>query len=113
MVLCHHINNEGLKSTSHVTTLAVLELFGCLEIIDSGLLHLGKLSSLKVLNVSGCKHLSGMAFRNLAGALMATHNASHYSHPTDKGVAVVGHLSKLIVRVYRLVLPVLAYCYAR
>ena len=113
MVSCHHINNEGLKSTSHVTTLAVLVLFGCLEIIDSGLLHQGKLSSLKVLNVLGCKRFSGMAFRALAGAPMATLNANHCNHLIDKRVAIVDHLSKLIVKVYHLVLPVVAYYYAR
>ena len=95
VVSCHHIDGEGLESISHVSTLATLVLFGCLEIMDNRLLHLGKLSSLKVLDVSGCKRLSGMAFRALAGAPLTTLNASHCSHLTDEGVAAVGHLSKL------------------
>ena len=80
---------------SAMCPLAALVLSGCLEITNSGLLHLGKLSSLKVLDVSGCKHLSGMAFRAWVEAPIATLNASNCSHLKDEGVAAVGHLSKL------------------
>ena len=71
VVSCHHVDDEGLESISHVST----HCFGAVWV--------------QAFEWNG---IQGLAW---VGAPIATLNASNCSHLTDEGVAAVGHLSKL------------------
>ena len=87
------ITNAGLAHLGELTSLKTLNLSGCYRITDAGFAHLGELTSLKELNLSWCKQITDTGLAHLKELTsLKTLNLERCYKITDAGLA---HLSEL------------------
>jgi hypothetical protein len=87
---------QSFSFLSRMTTLKVLDLSGCKSVTDRGVAHLSGLTALQHLNLSGCKNVTDRGVNCMRDLTALQHlNLSGCTILTDTGINFLWHLSAL------------------